>query len=203
MEFMDQYSKTVIDILRSDIKKNHPEKLHKFQEDLAWEMMDFDEDDGSLARLFDERFACSSLTRRWGEEHFGLCGYGIHVEVAKQHPELKEQAKKILEYEMEGDAGDWDRRNVIHFKDDFNVKDGVSHLVQAYDQLKEWENYFGTKFNLHGLNKAVADYISMSTALQLPRDEDIIRQLPKEVFDNICNLREYEPESEEEHEIER
>lgn len=192
---MDRYNKAVIGILKSDIKKNRPEKLHDFAEDLL-DWMDLVNDDGNLYGQFDEQL-CDNLTRRWGND-FGLCGYGVHVEIAKQHPELKKQAKSVIKNAIETDANSWDRRNVIHFKDDFNVKDGVRHLLQAYDQLKEWENYFGIKFNLHGFNKAVADYISMATALQLPRDEDIIRQLPEEVFNNICSMRGYEPDYEEE-----
>lgn len=31
---MDRYNEAVIDILKNNIKKNHPEKLHEFQEHL-------------------------------------------------------------------------------------------------------------------------------------------------------------------------
>ena len=62
--------------------------------------MDLVEDDGNLAGEFDVEF-CDDLTRKWGDD-FGFCGYGVHVEVAKQYPELKKQAKDNIKNVIEG-----------------------------------------------------------------------------------------------------
>ena len=135
------------------IKKNHPEKLHEFQEDLA-DWMDLVEDDGNLAGGFDEKF-CDSFTKKWGND-FGLCGYGVHVEVAKQYPELKKQAKNNIKDAIEwADADDWRESfwSEIYPEDICHVKDGVNYWVKIYDQLREWEKFFGIKFDLYELDR--------------------------------------------------
>ncbi len=195
MQAINEYSRAIVDILRNLVISSEPERLDEFNEEVN-DIMEFVDDN--------EEFR-DDLLLSWGEvigDRFGLCEYGIHVEVAKQHPELKKQAKDIIKYEIAmPNSDDWLQRDVFRrdWGDDvYNIENETDQFVEIYSQLREWEEYFGTKFCLSDFNAAVAYHIKTTTDLGLPRDEDIIRLLPKEVFSMICDFRQYTPTNDKE-----
>ena len=187
-EIINKYNKALVDILRTEVINNEPEKLDDFNEDIK-DTIDIVIDDEEF------RDELLSTWRYLKEDNFGLHGYGIHVEVAKQHPKLKEQARDIIKYEIETpDSNDWLQRGDFCAEDIFeihNIKEEVDYIVKYYNQLQEWEKFFGIEFDLYDFSQAVACYIDEMTDLELPRDEDIIRLLPKDVFSTICDFRQY------------
>ncbi len=204
METINEYNKAIVDILRNTIIEYKPEELDKFNEDVE-NTMDF---------VFDDEEFRNELLLTWchiTEDYFGFQGYGIHVEVAKQYPELREQAKDIIESEIETpDRGDWLQRGAFCPEDICDLKEEVDWIVKVYNQLQEWEKYLDIEFNLFEFDCAVAEYFynNLIFDFKLPRDEDIIRLLPKDVFQIICDNwvvddlgHGYTPEQEDEKEM--
>lgn len=183
MEAINEYNQALVEILRNKIIEHNPEKLEKFNEDVE-DTMDFVTDDEEFR---DEMLSSwSNIT----EDYFGFEGYGIHVEVAKQYPELKEQAEDIIGSEFDTrERGYWHQLGVFYSEDACDLKDAVEWIVKIYNQLQKWEKYFNTKFELDEFNCAVAEYFynSLIFNFKLPEDEDVLRLLPKDVFQIICD----------------
>ena len=174
METINEYNKAIVDILRNTI--NNPEELDEFNKDVE-DTMDCASDD--------EEFLDNMLWEYATEDRFGLQGYGIHVEVAKQHPELKEQARDIIKSEIETpDRSDWLQRCDFYFEDICDLKEEVDWFVKKYNQLQEWEKYFNIEFNLNEFNLSVADYLynNLIYDFDYPPFIDVLRRLPKDVF---------------------
>ncbi len=189
METINEYNQALVDILQSTIiiteviTQNNPGELDKFDEDVK-NTMDF---------VFDDEEFRDEILSSWchiAEDYFGFQGYGIHVKVAKKYLELKEQAKAIIRSEIETpNRGDWRQRGVFYSKDICDLKEEVKWIAKIYNQLQEWEKYFNIEFNLYEFDCAVADYFYNNPIFDfdLPRDEDILRLLPKDVFSIICD----------------
>lgn len=184
---IDEYSKAVVDIIRNQIINKHPKKLDEFDQAVA-DIMDCVTDNKEFRDEIISEWADIEL-----DGDFGLCGYGVYVEVAKKYPEFKDLAKKDIINKIESRSSDeWFQ--IDWGEDVYNVKDEVDYFGEVYNQLIRWQRHFNTAFNLVHFNEAVASYIDFATDLELPRDEDIISLLPEDVFLTICDIRNYVPD---------